>query len=1626
MDNRTLPDEVRPRVSILIPVWNKVALTRACLDALRRHTPAGLFEVIVWDNGSTDGTQEFLRGCSAEDSALRWFRSEENLGFVGGNNAAAEHARGEYLVFLNNDTEPRAGWLEALLEAMEADDRVGAVGAKLIYPDGRLQEAGGIVFRDASGWNYGRLQDPRDPRYNFPREVDYCSAACLLTRATLFKELGGFDVRYAPAYYEDTDYCFALRERGFRVMYEPRCEIVHHEGATAGQDLKQGLKQYQVVNGKKFAEKWNSALQRQSRPSPSVVRLASHRVRGQRILIIDPLLPMYDRASGSKRLFEVVRMLVAGGHAVTFIARNGVDSERYAPELQRLGVEVYAGDPERMRECGYVSKAWPLDLRRLLQDSAYDTIVLSFWYIAEQYLGRIRSWSPGSRVVIDTVDVHYVREQRQAELYNRPDLLRQAADTQRRELGVYRQADALVVVTEDDGQALLRQVPGVPVFVVPNIHKVVHDVPPVDGRDGLLFVGGFAHPPNVDAVLYFHQAIWPGIKQRVPNAHWTIVGNNPPPAILSLAGPSITVTGYVPDLLPYLQSHLISVAPLRYGAGMKGKIGEALAHGLPVLTTTIGAEGMGLGAEGSGALVADDPEMFADLVARLYGDRALWGRLSATGRRHMEARFSPEAVTRPLDALLTWSASVRSVVILAHNQWSHTVHCLDSLQRNTTEPLQVVAVDNGSTDETVTSLWKRSAEQASLQVIRNATNRGFAAGNNQALSIARGEYVVLLNNDTVVTPGWLDRMIAVLERRPEVGLVGPMTNRASGPQVVEKVGYEKLEDLDAFAERWAAEHAGQTEDVGRLVGFCLVMRRAVVEAIGGLDETFGSGNFEDDDLCIRAALAGFKACIAKDVFIHHAGSQTFKGEKIDYRQAMLTNWKKFKAKWGLAANAPIEHGYRMPTRLPAGVSLRVPLPRLEAGHRPDATRRCWTDLALLKKDKVSTADLPAVARVGSLEGARQRVERQEPREAWEMAIQAIGVRPCHPEAWCLLGEIARERGDHAMARECAERAHALAPGWKRAKKLLKALPRGGATRKVEWMVLPEGPIGQRGEGREERGEGGAGRESAHAELWAPSSAFRNRLTVCVIAKNEEKFLPKCLQSVQDLAWQMVVLDTGSTDRTVEVAKELGAEVHTFEWCDDFSAAKNAALEHARGDWVLFLDADEELSPEARETLPEELADRRFMAYRMPLRNEGCGETGHTYVPRLFRNAPGVHFVGRVDEQPFASVDRIRKEWGLESGPGKSLIVHHGYEKEVVAGRQKGERNLRLLELAVEEMPDDPNLHMNLGMELGRAGRMDEGLERYRVALQMIEALPPSTVLPEFRECLLSRYAMTLLEARRHGEVLDLLETPLAKGVALNAAVHYAAGMAALHLQRHELAIEQLQLCLERRARPSHFPLTQVVTSSSPVQALGLAYAQAKRSGEAEATFRNALKDSPKDSALRYSLARTLWSQDKAVPALETLHALIADQADHRDAWVLGGRIALSHPDYLEFASDWTGEAIKHLPGEVDLQALRAETLMLRGELAGAVPHWRAAAAHDRPERTAALILCELCLDQLGRHVLNGNSTAVNGEFLRWYQRLLQVQARQPLLQINERLGQLETVLPGAARTLKAAMAEADA
>ncbi len=477
-------------------MFNKIEYSVACLRSIAEHASATPFEVIVVDDGSSDATPERL----AQISGIRVHRNERNLGFVGSCNAGAALARGEFVLFLNNDTQVTSGWLDALLRCFADEPDAGLVGAKLVYPDGRLQEAGGIVFRDGSGWNYGRFEDPHDPRYDFRREADYCSGAAIMIRHAFFDELGGFDTRYAPAYYEDTDLAFAVRAAGKKVFYEPRSRVVHFEGITSGTDVGAGIKRYQVVNRGKFAEKWKNELRAQPAPidSAKLAPAAANFRTPRRVLIIDAYTPTPDQDSGSLRMVNLMRLLRSLGYRVSFIPDNYAHFHKYTEALQALGVEAlyhprYVGDPVAwLRENG----------------ASLDAIILSRHYVASNYIGLARLYAPQARLIFDTVDLHYLREERAAALDRQRR--RSRATPPRRscsELKLMRECDLTLVVSTAEQRLLARAVPNVRVAVLSNVHEVYGRRRGFAERKNLVFVGGFQHPPNIDAVQWYVRGI---------------------------------------------------------------------------------------------------------------------------------------------------------------------------------------------------------------------------------------------------------------------------------------------------------------------------------------------------------------------------------------------------------------------------------------------------------------------------------------------------------------------------------------------------------------------------------------------------------------------------------------------------------------------------------------------------------------------------------------------------------------------------------------------------------------------------------------------------------------------------------------------------------------------------------------------------------------------------------------------------------------------------------------------------------------------------------------------------------------------------------------------------------------
>ena len=630
----TVPHAESPEVTIVIPVHGQLEQTLACLRAIAAHPPHAPVELVVVDDASPDATPDVL----PRIAGLRVHTMPGNAGFIGACNAGAALAHGRYLLFLNNDTVPQPGWLDALHTTFARQRDVGIVGAQLLYPDGRLQESGAMLRRDGQAESRGRFDDAEHPQLRWCADVDYVSGAALMLPTALFRQLGGFDVRYAPAYYEDTDLAFRVREMGLRVLVQPDARVVHVEGASAGTDPTRGMKAAQVRNRDVFAERWRDALA--TRPDDPVVAGRVPRAGTREVLIVDNLTPVPGRDSASLRLVNLMRLLHEAGVHVVFLPADRQHAGDATRALQALGIEVW-----------YAPHVRGMARWMQIHGPRFTHVVLCRHYIAREFLPLARRCAPQATVLFDSIDLHYIREQRGADLADDAAMRRNALRTRALELDVVRRSDATLVVSPAEAEVLGRDAPDARVEVLSNLHEIAGAGLPFAQRHDLVFVGGFRHPPNADAVIWFVREVFPSIRARLPGVRFHCIGGDVSAAVGALAGvDGVVVHGHVPDIVPYMDGCRIAVAPLRFGAGVKGKVNLSMAHGQPVVATPCAAEGMHLH-DGEDVLIAEAAADFADAVVRLYGDETVWRRLAAGGLDNVRIHFSLDAARATVERL---------------------------------------------------------------------------------------------------------------------------------------------------------------------------------------------------------------------------------------------------------------------------------------------------------------------------------------------------------------------------------------------------------------------------------------------------------------------------------------------------------------------------------------------------------------------------------------------------------------------------------------------------------------------------------------------------------------------------------------------------------------------------------------------------------------------------------------------------------------------------------------------------------------------------------------------------------------------------------------------------------------
>jgi GT2 family glycosyltransferase len=531
-----LPSWDAPEVSIVIPAYGHYFDTLRCLNSIAANSGRRVsFETIVIDDKPAQPIAPLLAGING----LRVECNAENLGFLHSCNRADGLVSGWHIIFLNNDTIVCRDWLEPLVEIARTDPRTGMIGCKLLNMDGTVQEAGGIIYDDGWGYPFGQGDISTKPEYNYVRHVDVVTGAAFLIRRDLFRALSGFDVRYAPAFYEEFDLALQVRQAGYEVVYQPRSEVIHLGSSSYGPETRD---RQSLRNHAQFCLKWENVLDRQPKREAYLFEARQRPGHIGTILMIDDKLPEYDRHAGALTVFQYILLLRQLGFRLVFAPADGLAREPYGTRLQDLGVEVLYGPAQ--------PESW------LRENGAR---LLAVWIarpdVTAPRLDMLRRYTE-ALILYYPHDLHYLREMRRYELTGDLGALAESHRVKRLEKRIFETVDCVMTPSAEEAPVISRLVPGtktrvIPPYLYPAGSATSRDAAHFSGCDTILFVGGFNHPPNVDAVLWLVRDIMPIVWQTRLAAHVLIVGSDPTAEIAALASDKVEVTGHVAELDPY-------------------------------------------------------------------------------------------------------------------------------------------------------------------------------------------------------------------------------------------------------------------------------------------------------------------------------------------------------------------------------------------------------------------------------------------------------------------------------------------------------------------------------------------------------------------------------------------------------------------------------------------------------------------------------------------------------------------------------------------------------------------------------------------------------------------------------------------------------------------------------------------------------------------------------------------------------------------------------------------------------------------------------------------------------------------------------------------------------------------
>ncbi len=681
-DYDLLNNEKYNPIDIIVPAYGKFDMTLRCILSIYQDLiiNRSFFQnkysvkIIIAEDDSKDlkGIDEMRK--LSRLNAFNFLENEYNLGFLENCNNATEKTRdGSYIVFLNNDVKVLPGWLVGLVETYEFEEDIGLVGSKLIYPDNKLQEAGGIIWNDASAWNYGKFSNPNLPEFNFSRNSDYISGASIMIKKELFVRLNKFDILYKPAYYEDTDLCMQLRKNDLKVIYQPQSQAIHIEGESCGTETGEGIKLYQVKNKEKFFDKWGKSLKYHF-PNGSNIWSAISRGSKGNLLIVESLILDPDGDAGSLYMINICFAFKALGYNVTYIPANNFCYMRdKANNMGSRGIEVLAHPRiKSIHDLRNFQGNIPIAYQR-----NFDIVLIARPENLEA-IDLVKDIYSNIKIFYYTHDLHYVRLARTAknelDSIKRRNLLKNSEDYRLREKEIIEKCDFIFHVSEEE-EVIAQKLISHRSSVLPPVSQIINSTTSkFKNRFQLLFLGNYNHMPNIDGIIWFIKEVFPKILNENNKVYLNIAGGNIDKLLkkLKIEIRNIKVIGYVEDLSELYNSVGIGLAPLITGAGVKGKVLSYLSAGLPVVSTKYGSEGIVNNLRNCNSLkVTNNTNEFAEEILKIIDmDKNNFEKLSAEGKKFENDYFGPAITIKRLKSALLQNNLDYKKGIISFNRYS--------------------------------------------------------------------------------------------------------------------------------------------------------------------------------------------------------------------------------------------------------------------------------------------------------------------------------------------------------------------------------------------------------------------------------------------------------------------------------------------------------------------------------------------------------------------------------------------------------------------------------------------------------------------------------------------------------------------------------------------------------------------------------------------------------------------------------------------------------------------------------------------------------------------------------------------------------------------------------------------